>query len=74
MADKNYIECGDCRKRWNDDRSPDMCGSKEAKGYFQKLNPDKHIIPYCEDFNKNRDCKFQKLNFSGLIGKIIEEL
>ena len=69
------IECGDCKSSWYpDDRSPEMCKSKEAKEYFQKLNPNTHIIPYCTDFNKNHDCKFQKLNFSGLIGKILSEL
>lgn len=64
------IECGNCKMMYQDDKNTEMCESEEAKEYFQTLNPEMQIIPYCEDFNRNRDCQFIKLNFRGLASKI----
>jgi hypothetical protein len=65
----DYIECGDCRKRCGTTTIPDVCTSIEAIANYRKLNSAVSI--YCEDINRNRDCKFIKLNFSGLIGKLL---
>jgi len=75
MTDKNYVDCEDCRKRYvGKIIRVDLCSSKEAIKYFESLNHGEKVIPYTADFNKNHDCKFIKFNFSGLIGKILNEL
>jgi hypothetical protein len=71
MADKNYVECGDCTKR-EGATVIDTCTSVEAITNYRKSNSGDSI--YCEDINRNRDCKFIKLNFSGLIDKIFNGL
>ncbi|VVB83120.1 Uncharacterised protein [uncultured archaeon] len=72
MTDKNYIECGDCRKRMANRTVPDVCKSIEAIEAYGKIYSRASV--YCEDINRKRDCKFQKLNLHGLIGKILSEL
>jgi hypothetical protein len=75
MADKNYVDCEDCRKRYiGKIIRVDLCSSKEAIKYFGSLKPSEKIIPYTVDFNKNHDCKFIKLSFSGLLSKISSEI
>jgi hypothetical protein len=71
MSDKNYIECGNCRTRIGNVTIPDVCKNIEAIENYQKLYPNSSRSVYCEDLNRNRDCKFQKLNFHGLIGKLL---
>ena len=64
MVDKNYVDCEDCRKRYDGKYGKlirvDLCSSKEAIKYFENLNSGKEIIPYTSDFNRNHNCKFIK--------------
>jgi hypothetical protein len=69
------VECFDCKDLIDNalEVKPDKCGNKEALEYHQSLHPDKKIILYCTDVNKNNDCKFVRLKFSGLVAKFFSD-
>jgi hypothetical protein len=63
--EKKIILCAYCKEMWMDDRSPEMCESKEAKKKFGGIN-------YCEEYNKNKNCEFYKPNFGGTLRDLIK--
>lgn len=64
------IFCDNCQKSYYDSRGPQMCSSKKAREYHQSLNHGKHVIAYCEEFNKDNDCQFIEMNLRGLFKQL----
>jgi hypothetical protein len=58
------MRCEECIYSWHDDRSPEMCSNKGLIKFMGRPN-------YCDTYNPNGTCEDGKLNFKGLVRKVV---